>query len=635
MKKKILLFGFLIFSLTAVLVSCEEDDTTQQVITPSNVSATVNALTDGSGTVTVTPTAEGANSFLVTFAEGVSFVVKVGESATHTYAVSGTYTITIVAYGQGLGNATTTQSVSVDIAADPNEALFGSWVMANEAGSLGVGPAPGDTSWFAIDGAGVTQRACYFNDAYVFGEDGSFMNVLGDETWLEGWQNGAADACGAPVAPHDGSTAATYSFDPTAGTLTLTGAGSYLGLPKAVNAGELPNVDVPDSVTYLVTLSEDGETMNVVIEAGAGVYWQYKMVKGDGSDVVVGDGGDGGDESGPTMAAADPTQDAGSVISMFSNVYDDVVVDTWRTEWSDATFEDVQVDGNDVKKYSNLNFVGIETAMNQIDASSMTHFRTDIWTSDATQFRIKLVDFGEDGAFDGGDDVEHEVVIDAPAQGEWVSLDIPLSDFTGLTKTSNIAQLIYSGDPSGALTVFIDNIYFYADGDTSGSTEPTTAAPDPTEDAGSVISMFSNVYSDVTVDTWRTDWSDATFEDVQVDGNDTKKYSNLNFVGIETVANQIDATTMTHFHTDFWTADATQIRIKLVDFGEDGAFDGGDDVEHEIVIDTPAQGEWVSVDIPLSDFTGLTKTANIAQLIYSGDPSGALTVFIDNVYFHN
>ena len=230
--------------------------------------------------------------------------------------------------------------------------------------------------------------------------------------------------------------------------------------------------------------------------------------------------------------------------------------------------------------------------------------------------------------------MEHEIVIDAPAQGEWVSLDIPLSDFTGLTKTANIAQLIFSGNPSGAFTVFIDNIYFYAEG-TSGSTEPTTAAPDPTVDAGSVISMFSNVYTDVTVDTWRTDWSDATFEDVQVAGNDTKKYSNLNFVGIETVANQIDATTMTHFHTDFWTADATQFRIKLVDFGEDGAFGGGDDVEHEIVIDTPAQGEWVSMDIPLSDFTGLTKTANIAQLIYSGDPTGAITVFVDNVYFHN
>lgn len=290
MRKIFLFLCFSIFSFSAILVSCEEDDITQKVITPSNVSAVVNAIADGSGTVTVTPTAEGANSFLITFEEGVSFVVKVGESATHTYAASGTYEITIVAYGQGLGNATTTQSVTVVIDADPNEAVFGTWVMANEAGSLGVGPAPGDISWFAIDGTGLTQRSCYFNDTYVFGEDGSFMNVLGDDTWLEGWQSGAADACGAPVAPHDGSASATYAYDPTAGTLTLSGAGAYLGLPKAVNEGELPNVAVPDAITYDVTLSEDGETMNVVIESGTGVYWQYKMVKGDGSD--VGSGGD-------------------------------------------------------------------------------------------------------------------------------------------------------------------------------------------------------------------------------------------------------------------------------------------------------------------------------------------------------
>ena len=44
------------------------------------------------------------------------------------------------------------------------------------------------------------------DDIFYFGEDGSFSNLQGGSTWLEGWQNGGADeACGAPVAPHDGS----------------------------------------------------------------------------------------------------------------------------------------------------------------------------------------------------------------------------------------------------------------------------------------------------------------------------------------------------------------------------------------------------------------------------------------------
>ena len=346
--------------------------------------------------------------------------------------------------------------------------------------------------------------------------------------------------------------------------------------------------------------------------------------------------GGGGTPTEPTSAAPAPSQSESDVISLFSDSYTDVTVDTWRTDWSDATLEDVTIDGSAMKKYSALSFVGIETVSSTIDASGMTHFRTDVWSADFEEFKVKLVDFGADGMFGGGDDVEHEIVIPSPAQGQWVSLDIPLSDFTGLTTREHIAQLIYVGAPSGNNTVFVDNVYFYNDGTGGGApTEPTSAAPTPDVPAGNVISMFSDAYDDVAVDTWRTDWSNATLEDVSVDGNATKKYSALNFVGIETVASQIDATSMTQFHLDVWSADFTQFRVKLVDFGADGAFGGGDDVEHEIIVESPSQGEWISLELDLSDFTGLTTRANIAQLILSGDPSGNITVYVDNVYFHN
>ncbi|MCB0575199.1 MAG: hypothetical protein KDC61_11615, partial [Saprospiraceae bacterium] len=67
----------------------------------------------------------------------------------------------------------------------------------------------------------------------------------------------------------------------------------------------------------------------------------------------------------------------------------------------------------------------------------------------------------------------------------------------------------------------------------------------------------------------------------------------------------------------------------------DGAFGGGDDVEHQLNYDMPAQGQWVSYDIPLSDFTGLTTRAHVSQYILVGQPTGANTVYVDNVYFHN
>ncbi len=85
----------------------------------------------------------------------------------------------------------------------------------------------------------------------------------------------------------------------------------------------------------------------------------------------------------------------------------------------------------------------------------MTHFHTDVWSSDFTQFKIKLVDFGANGVFGGGDDVEHEITITSPAKNTWVSLDIPLSQFTGLTTRAHIAQLIYVGAPSGNNTFML------------------------------------------------------------------------------------------------------------------------------------------------------------------------------------
>ena len=345
-------------------------------------------------------------------------------------------------------------------------------------------------------------------------------------------------------------------------------------------------------------------------------------------------GSTGGDA--PTTAAPTPTENSADVISFFSDAYNDVTVDTWRTDWSSATFEDVMVDMNATKKYSDLDFVGIETVANQVDASSMTNLRMDIWTPNATLFGVKLVDFGEDGGFGGGDDVEHQVNIENPANNEWVSLDIPLTDFVGLTKTSNIAQMILVGQPTGTTTVFIDNIYFYdsGNGGGGGNDAPTTAAPDPTQAEADVISIFSDSYTDTTVDTYRTDWSSGTLETTDINGNNVLKYVGLSFAGIETVASQVDASEMTHVHLDVWTADATQFRVKIVDFGADGGFGGGDDTEHEIAYENPTQGSWISYDIPLSDFTGLANKSNLAQYILSAQPANQATIYVDNIYLY-
>ena len=137
--------------------------------------------------------------------------------------------------------------------------------MAGE-GSFRVGPAALDGGWFSPDAAVIAARDCLMDDVFYFGEDGSFSNLQGGSTWLEGWQNGGADeACGAPVAPHDGSTKGYYMLDEAAGTLTLEGKGAHLGLPKAVNTGEVNNgAAIPDRLTYTIdVLGANGASMTV------------------------------------------------------------------------------------------------------------------------------------------------------------------------------------------------------------------------------------------------------------------------------------------------------------------------------------------------------------------------------------
>lgn len=163
--------------------------------------------------------------------------------------------------------------------------LDGTWKMSNQAAALGVGPMLGDISWWSNSEADLTTRACYFDDKYVFNEDGSFNNVMDNETWIEEWQSGVPEACGTPLAPFDGSNAATWNYNAGAGTFTLNGVGAYIGLPKVINEGEIDDpADAVESITYPVEFSADGDTMTINISIGGG-FWRFILAKVTGTSV--------------------------------------------------------------------------------------------------------------------------------------------------------------------------------------------------------------------------------------------------------------------------------------------------------------------------------------------------------------
>ena len=151
----------------------------------------------------------------------------------------------------------------------------GDWYLDPTAGSLAVGPDAGSVgSWWSNSADDVTTRACLFDDIYRFGADGTFENVLGDQTWLEGWQEGQeGEGCGAPIAPHDGSNAANYTYTDT--SVTVSGSGAFLGLAKVHNAGE-DGAPAGDTITYEV-ISVDETYMTVHINFGGGV-WAFRFI---------------------------------------------------------------------------------------------------------------------------------------------------------------------------------------------------------------------------------------------------------------------------------------------------------------------------------------------------------------------
>lgn len=160
------------------------------------------------------------------------------------------------------------------------------------------------------------------------------------------------------------------------------------------------------------------------------------------------------------------------------------------------------------------------------------------------------------------------------------------------------------------------------------------ANPAPTPTATSVLSMYSDAYTNVEVDTWRTEWSQSSFEATSIKGNATLKYTNLGFNGIETIKKPIDASTMTMLHMDVWSPNITVFNVKLVSFLGDGFGGGNGDSEANLNINLKAN-QWNQISIPLKDFTdaGLKSLADLNQLIITSTPFGSGIAFIDNIYY--
>ena len=114
-------------------------------------------------------------------------------------------------------------------------------------------------------------------------------------------------------------------------------------------------------------------------------------------------------------------------------------------------------------------------------------------------------------------------------------------------------------------------------------------------------------------------------------------YVGLGWIGTVNVSNK----TMIHLDIQLKNTAASDLRIELKDFGPDNIDGGGNDsaggyiLSHQLV-----QDNWVSIDIPLNQFTlstggggsGLFNRNNLGFVIFVSN-NGA-SFLVDNIYFY-
>ncbi len=185
----------------------------------------------------------------------------------------------------------------------------------------------------------------------------------------------------------------------------------------------------------------------------------------DGAEVAVNAGAAYFETSDFNFAPTPPERNAADVVSIFSDAYTNVQVDNYNGFFQFATTQGgaSSIAGENFISYTQLNFVSINMFNSpDVDASAMTHIHVDvnvrepINAGDFINFQI----INNDGGASPSNGTVSLGSYKSLREGQWVSYDIPLSDFTNLTGTNDIDLIFFISDATIS-NVLVDNVYFY------------------------------------------------------------------------------------------------------------------------------------------------------------------------------
>ena len=260
----------------------------------------------------VTFTNASANYSKVSWDFGDGSALSSEEDPIHSYAVLGSYTVTLTATSTD-GKSTDKSSQTVTIS-DPDAELTKlvgdvskSWILLREVATgvdvypLEVGPIDRSTIWWA-QGRGndeLANRPCILNDEFIFSRDGAYEYKTNGDFWAEAPLFAPSNICQETtpanlVGPAGEDQSAwgdgVHTFSLVTGSspiLTVIGQGAFIGLAKI---GTNEEVFVPQpSVTYDIVKLTEGTVDTLVLESKYNndadveddAYWRITLVSYD------------------------------------------------------------------------------------------------------------------------------------------------------------------------------------------------------------------------------------------------------------------------------------------------------------------------------------------------------------------
>ena len=276
--------------------------------------------------------------------------------------------------------------------------------------------------------------------------------------------------CGPPPGPEEDTSLSDLQLD----GVTITGFGSAT---TSYDIGVESGNPVPQVTT--VTTTNPAATIGSITQASAIPGSATFDVTSEDTNTVQTYTINFFASTPPTNSPTPPTLAAADVRSIFSDAYTPIttlvynpapqadIANTYDTNWCDATTVAFPIGGETVNKTTGFGCEGIDFQAGRFDATDFDTVHIDIWTTSATldkSFNVLLSQWnggtGQAYALEFSvTNASSPVSLPTTNPGTWISLDIPLANFTNYA--SGVTDIVQAVLVSNIPTVFYDNFYLY------------------------------------------------------------------------------------------------------------------------------------------------------------------------------